>query len=127
LNTDGGTIYFGVEDDGYIAGIHIGRKERDLLRLRIDAAISAYRPQVDPDIVKVDFVPVLFPEKDTKPRERNSASRFVVVVRVYKGSFRLLCLSFCLTDMRLVRKELPLCMFLVILQHISDALEASIK
>ena len=29
LNSDGGTLYIGITDDGYIKGIPISRKQRD--------------------------------------------------------------------------------------------------
>jgi hypothetical protein len=32
LNTNGGIIYFGIEDDGKILGIPMNRKSRDMLR-----------------------------------------------------------------------------------------------
>jgi len=41
LNTDGGYIYFGIEDDGTIVGLPLNRKERDTLRLRVDGYISS--------------------------------------------------------------------------------------
>jgi predicted HTH transcriptional regulator len=40
LNTDGGTIYFGIHDDGTILGIPMSRKFRDAIRLRIDSIVS---------------------------------------------------------------------------------------
>ncbi|KAJ4455189.1 putative eIF-2-alpha kinase GCN2 [Paratrimastix pyriformis] len=59
LNTRGGTIYFGVEDNGIIKGIRVDRKMRDTLRLGIDSAVNLYRPQVDPSLYTVTFVPVV--------------------------------------------------------------------
>ena len=41
LNTNGGIIYFGVEDDGTIAGVPLNRAGRDDLRLRIDSVVSS--------------------------------------------------------------------------------------
>lgn len=40
LNTNGGTIYFGVEDDGRIEGVPLNRKSRDIIRLRVDSIIG---------------------------------------------------------------------------------------
>lgn len=40
LNTDGGTIYFGVEDDGRLVGVPMDRKTRDTTRLKIDGIVS---------------------------------------------------------------------------------------
>jgi predicted HTH transcriptional regulator len=46
LNTEGGSIYFGIEDNGTIKGVELGRKERDDLRLGIDNVVNRYTPQV---------------------------------------------------------------------------------
>jgi len=35
LNTEGGTIYFGVRDDGVVLGAPLNRKARDSLRLNV--------------------------------------------------------------------------------------------
>jgi hypothetical protein len=40
LNTDGGTMYFGVEDDGRLVGVPLDRKTRDMIRLKIDGIVS---------------------------------------------------------------------------------------
>lgn len=40
LNGDGGTIYFGIADDGKVLGLPLTRKQRDTLRLRIDTIVS---------------------------------------------------------------------------------------
>ncbi|KAK2954749.1 putative NLR Family CARD Domain Containing protein [Blattamonas nauphoetae] len=60
LNTTGGRIFFGVEDDGKIKGVEINRKDRDFLRLGLDSAIDRFRPQVDPQLYHMDFLPVLY-------------------------------------------------------------------
>jgi hypothetical protein len=41
LNSEGGTLYFGVDDDGTVLGVPLQRNERDHLRLRIDSFISS--------------------------------------------------------------------------------------
>jgi predicted HTH transcriptional regulator len=58
LNTEGGTLYIGVLDDGTIVGVWFTRKMRDKLRLRVDALISNFRPAVDPHLWSLDFIPV---------------------------------------------------------------------
>jgi predicted HTH transcriptional regulator len=40
LNSDGGTLYFGIDDDGRVLGVPLNRKQRDHLRLRIDTIVS---------------------------------------------------------------------------------------
>ena len=41
LNTEGGTIYFGVRDDGVVLGAPLNRKARDSLRLNVDGIVSS--------------------------------------------------------------------------------------
>eukprot|EP01088_Endostelium_zonatum_P002567 TRINITY_DN1318_c0_g1_i1.p1 TRINITY_DN1318_c0_g1~~TRINITY_DN1318_c0_g1_i1.p1 ORF type:complete len:771 (+),score=199.71 TRINITY_DN1318_c0_g1_i1:106-2313(+) len=71
LNTNGGVIYFGIEDDGSIAGLELDRKERDQIRLRIDAIVSHYVPQVDPYMVKVRFIKVFEPNPSQRQQQQN--------------------------------------------------------
>jgi len=59
LNTDGGRILFGVADDGTVVGLPFDRKQKDILRLRVDAAIDSFRPQVDPDLWSLRFIPAV--------------------------------------------------------------------
>lgn len=79
LNTNGGTIYFGVEDDGVVTGIPLNRMGRDDLRLRLDSVISGntqqllrynlfleIKPQVDPHLWCIEFIPVRFTPEEQK-------------------------------------------------------------
>eukprot|EP01122_Echinamoeba_exundans_P011805 TRINITY_DN4818_c0_g1_i1.p1 TRINITY_DN4818_c0_g1~~TRINITY_DN4818_c0_g1_i1.p1 ORF type:complete len:1288 (+),score=282.63 TRINITY_DN4818_c0_g1_i1:108-3971(+) len=91
LNTDGGTMYFGVEDDGRLVGVPLDRKTRDMIRLKIDGIVSQNHPQVDPHLISVDFVPVLHPESRAHAKEilrdsRDVVRRFVVEVKIMKGT-----------------------------------------
>jgi predicted HTH transcriptional regulator len=61
LNTQGGTLYFGVKDDGTVMGFPTNRRMRDLIRLKVDSIISSMIPQVDPNLVAVRFVKVQNP------------------------------------------------------------------
>lgn len=56
LNSGGGNIYFGIEDNGTILGIPLARKDRDTIRLGIDNIVNLYYPQVDPLLYLVQFV-----------------------------------------------------------------------
>ncbi|KAH7824777.1 putative ATP-binding protein [Monocercomonoides exilis] len=81
LNTDGGSIYFGVEDDGAIKGIELNRKDRDQLRQGIDQIINRYRPQVDPSLYRLDFISVIDPKS-----EHQNLNLCVVRITVQKGT-----------------------------------------
>lgn len=75
LNTNGGIIYFGIENDGRVQGIQLDRSQRDDLRTRISKVINKFQPSVEPDLYKVSFVPVLGRE-----------SACVVEIQVCKGT-----------------------------------------
>ena len=60
LNTGlGGTIYLGVTDAGRVAGLMCSLFQKDHFRLALSDLLERYRPKVDPEMVKVNFVPVL--------------------------------------------------------------------
>eukprot|EP01124_Arcella_intermedia_P022821 TRINITY_DN3489_c0_g1_i1.p1 TRINITY_DN3489_c0_g1~~TRINITY_DN3489_c0_g1_i1.p1 ORF type:complete len:886 (-),score=213.43 TRINITY_DN3489_c0_g1_i1:923-3580(-) len=80
LNTNGGTIYFGVEDDGKIVGLNASRGQRDELRLRIDSIVSNIRPQVDVHLYQLDFYNIIDPEKPDEETED-----YVIAVKVERG------------------------------------------
>jgi len=59
LNTDGGTIYFGIEDKGRILGIQLEREQKDDLRRRISVIIDRFEPKVAPELYELVFVKIL--------------------------------------------------------------------
>lgn len=77
LNTNGGVIYFGVENDGQVSGIQLDRKQRDDLRTRIDQIIKEFTPSVDPDLYKIQFIPVV--------GAGTSVDQYVIELHVSKG------------------------------------------
>ncbi len=74
LNTNGGTIHFGVGDDGSVHGIHLDRSDRDRLRTEISKLINKFQPAVEPDLYEIKFM---------KINDRDS--KFVVEIRVSRG------------------------------------------
>jgi hypothetical protein len=59
LNSDGGVLFHGISDSGRVIGLPFDRKMKDMVRVRMDAAINAFRPQVDPDLWRLRFLPVI--------------------------------------------------------------------
>eukprot|EP00824_Muranothrix_gubernata_P012815 TRINITY_DN269_c1_g1_i1.p1 TRINITY_DN269_c1_g1~~TRINITY_DN269_c1_g1_i1.p1 ORF type:complete len:621 (-),score=124.83 TRINITY_DN269_c1_g1_i1:28-1890(-) len=59
LNSDGGVLHCGVEDNGYITGIIMTRKSRDELFRGLANLVSQFKPFLDVDLYKVEYVPVL--------------------------------------------------------------------
>ncbi|XP_071099850.1 uncharacterized protein [Haliotis cracherodii] len=59
LNTNGGTLFIGVDNDGYVVGVVCDQQDEDKHRLSIDQAIKSITPTLLPNLYIVDFVPVL--------------------------------------------------------------------
>eukprot|EP01134_Creolimax_fragrantissima_P006762 CFRG6762T1 len=59
LNSQGGVLYCGVEDDGTVKGLYLCRGDRDDIRLAVDRAIKSLIPQVENSLYQVSFVPVV--------------------------------------------------------------------
>lgn len=74
LNTNGGTIYFGIDDDGRVQGLRLDRAQRDRLRTIISKQINKFQPAVEPDLYKIEFIEV-----------HDKESTYVVEIRVSKG------------------------------------------
>lgn len=74
LNTEGGVIYFGIDDDGRVQGIQLDRSQRDQLRTEISRLINKFQPSVEPELYRIEFVPV-----------EGGNSTYVVELNVRKG------------------------------------------
>mmetsp|Transcript_31923 Transcript_31923/g.77792 ORF Transcript_31923/g.77792 Transcript_31923/m.77792 type:complete len:428 (+) Transcript_31923:105-1388(+) len=58
LNSSGGKIYFGIEDDGKIFGINLTKYQRDIARKDLDFQMKHYDPPVDPDRYSIAFLKI---------------------------------------------------------------------
>ncbi|XP_025932119.1 schlafen-like protein 1 [Apteryx rowi] len=59
LNSEGGGLFVGVEDTGFVHGVHCGHREEDRIRLLIDSILKGFKPQVFPDTYALTFIPVV--------------------------------------------------------------------
>ncbi|XP_068773929.1 schlafen-like protein 1 [Struthio camelus] len=59
LNSEGGSLFIGVEDTGFVHGVHCGHREEDRIRLLIDSILKGFKPQVFPDMYALTFIPVV--------------------------------------------------------------------
>lgn len=59
LNSEGGELYFGVEDDGTVHGLLLDTKDRDQIRIGVDGLMQHSTPTVDTRSYSLDFLPVL--------------------------------------------------------------------
>lgn len=59
LNSEGGSLFVGVEDSGLVQGIHCSHRDEDRVRLLVDSILQSFRPQVFPDAYTLTFIPVV--------------------------------------------------------------------
>lgn len=71
-----GTLYIGVNDDGYVEGILCPQSLEDEVRLHIDEAIKAISPSVFTNIYTVKFTPVYF--QVGVPKENHKVIEIIV-------------------------------------------------
>lgn len=55
LNSEGGSMYFGINDSGIIKGINLGRSDIDEFQINLDQTLRKFTPKVFPDAVKLTF------------------------------------------------------------------------
>lgn len=59
LNSQGGTLYSGVLDDGSITGILLSSYQKLHIQLAVEDALDRFQPPVSKEMYKVSFVPVI--------------------------------------------------------------------
>jgi hypothetical protein len=55
LNTEGGTIFYGISDSGFVSGVRMMRRTRDLFTQSFDGILNKFRPAIGPDLYSVLF------------------------------------------------------------------------
>jgi hypothetical protein len=59
LNTEGGVIYFGIDERSFVSGVQLNEQQRDLLIKEIDQLVGQFQPSVEKDLYKIRFVPII--------------------------------------------------------------------
>lgn len=59
LNSEGGSLFVGVEDNGRVRGVRCNHKDEDQVRLLIDSILKGFKPQVFPTAYTLSFIPVI--------------------------------------------------------------------
>nr|XP_020666183.1 schlafen-like protein 1 [Pogona vitticeps]XP_020666184.1 schlafen-like protein 1 [Pogona vitticeps] len=59
LNSEGGSLFVGVDDNGLVCGIRCDHKDEDRVRLLIDSLLKGFKPQVFPAAYTLSFIPVI--------------------------------------------------------------------
>ncbi|XP_062302058.1 schlafen-like protein 1, partial [Osmerus eperlanus] len=61
LNSGGGSLLAGVDDDGVVQGLHCDHRQEDRARLLADSVLKGFHPPLLPHSYSLDFLPVLRP------------------------------------------------------------------
>mmetsp|Transcript_13280 Transcript_13280/g.21293 ORF Transcript_13280/g.21293 Transcript_13280/m.21293 type:complete len:459 (+) Transcript_13280:115-1491(+) len=80
LNSSGGQIYFGIEDDGVVSGLLLNKYQRDIARNDLDYYMQRFTPPVDPNRYSMAFLKVY--QKCSFEEVFGMTDRYVVRVSV---------------------------------------------
>ncbi len=58
LNTEGGVIYLGIDENRQVLGVQLNQQQQDLLKEEIKQRINRFAPFVKEDLYNIRFVPV---------------------------------------------------------------------
>ncbi|XP_055512601.1 LOW QUALITY PROTEIN: schlafen-like protein 1 [Leucoraja erinacea] len=59
LNSEGGSLFVGVNDDGTVCGVDCNHKDEDRVRLLIDSILKGFKPPLFPNSYSISFLPVI--------------------------------------------------------------------
>ncbi|XP_077193244.1 schlafen-like protein 1 [Paroedura picta] len=59
LNSEGGSLLVGVEDNGLVLGVRCDHKDEDRVRLLVDSVLKGFKPQIFPAAYALSFIPVI--------------------------------------------------------------------
>jgi len=79
LNSEGGSLFFGINDDGIITGVAADRAKRDKVRLDFDNMMKAFQPVVAPQLYSFEMHLAHNPADPDK-------EMYVVQIRVHPGA-----------------------------------------
>lgn len=78
LNSFGGTLLFGVNDDGVVRGVQLTRRDIDSFQINLDISLRSFIPSVIPDQVTLSFYPLIQPQNG----QSDASQRYVVEIVV---------------------------------------------
>ncbi|CAG9314208.1 unnamed protein product [Blepharisma stoltei] len=80
LNTEGGTLYYGIRDDGMVTGVILTRKVRDNFIVTLDSNLNRFSPHLTGDEYEIKFVDVMKKEDLKKINDM-----YVIEIKVEKS------------------------------------------
>lgn len=82
LNTQGGTLFYGIRDDGLVTGVSLNRKTRDQFNTTIDTALNNFTPHLSLEEYQIKFVSI-----HGRDGQRIN-DLYVIEVKVNKGEMK---------------------------------------
>lgn len=79
VNSEGGTLYIGIEDNGQVSGVSLNREERDDIQRRISQTIKNFYPPLEASAYKIDLLPIYSNTRETL------FEKFVIKIKVTQG------------------------------------------
>lgn len=55
LNSFGGKLYFGINNDGFVKGMYLNRQDIDQFQIDLDISLRRFQPEIFPDQILVKF------------------------------------------------------------------------
>jgi hypothetical protein len=83
LNSYGGTMFFGINDNGIVKGIQLSRKDIDDFQINLDICLRNFQPRVMPDQVKLEFHEISVDDK----QKYVLLDRYVVQIDIFCNSY----------------------------------------
>ena len=80
LNTEGGTIFYGIADNGRITGVHLSRRNRDLFTQCFDNVLNRFNPRVNPNFYRMTYVPLFTIDR------RIMQDTYIIEIEVQQGA-----------------------------------------
>lgn len=63
LNSYGGTLYFGINDDGIVKGMVLSRKDIDEFQIGLDISLRNFTPKVFPDQIAINYHEICYDDE----------------------------------------------------------------
>ncbi|KAE8301344.1 putative DNA-binding domain-containing protein [Giardia duodenalis] len=85
INTNGGHLFFGIDDSSRIRGFVLSNRQRDQIRLSVSTTINQMTPQIDSKLYSVKFIPIIGGPQITPSAEK--IYRCVIAITMFSGKF----------------------------------------
>lgn len=78
LNSFGGKLFFGINNDGFVKGMYLSRQDIDQFQIDLDISLRRFQPEIFPDQISVKFHEVC----SDSSKKFVQANRYVVEIEI---------------------------------------------